>query len=481
MHKITVVGLGSGRLESLPYATYHKLLQAPVVYVRTLHHPVAQELLERGVHMLSFDQVYDQAQRYEEVYPEIVHRLLQRAEQQEVVYAVPGHPMVAEKSVQLLRAEAQQRGMPLEILPAPSFLDPAFSRLGVDPVEQGFLLLDGTQLHRRLLNPFVYTLISQIYDQQVASEVKLTLMEVYPDDAPVIVGNALGVAGEEKIEQLPLYQLDWESRRFGHLTLVAVPPLLDEQALGRRYETLLEMIQRLRGPDGCPWDREQTHASLRRYLLEETAEVLSAIDQEDPDALEEELGDLLLQIVLHAQIASEEGYFHMDDVIGALSAKIIRRHPHVFGEEKAHSAAEVERRWQLLKEKEGRKEGIGSLPQALAALEGARKLQSYAARWGFDWPDAEGVWEKINEEWQELKEAPAERRAEELGDVLFSLVNLARHWGIDPEAALAQTNQKFLRRFQHLERMAEQSGHKPGEVDMELMEQWWEQAKREEE
>lgn len=237
---------------------------------------------------------------------------------------------MAERTVQLLLAEGPGRGVQIEIGGGQSFIDPLFARLHIDPIE-GFALLDGTALAAHQVSPGLHTIIAQVYDAFVASDVKLTLMEVLPDDYVVTVATAVGVAGQERIESVPLYELD-RVDHFGNLSLVYVPPTTDETVSYRQFSYLKEIVAILRSPDGCPWDREQTHQSIRKNLIEETYEVLETIDDEDPDAMCEELGDLLMQIMLHSQMAAEDGYFTVDDVVATLNEKLVRRHPHVFGE-----------------------------------------------------------------------------------------------------------------------------------------------------
>lgn len=491
--RLTVVGLGYGDEKALPLGNWQALRGADRLYLRTVHHPVVDFLRREGVAFESFDEVYDRSARYEDVYETIVRRLLaalreaQAAGEPEVVYAVPGHPLVAERTVRLLLERVKGAGFDLEVLAAPSFLDAVSARLALDPID-GWLVLDGTGLHRAQLNPALLTVIAQVYDRAVASDVKLTLMDVYPDDYPVIVANALGVEGQEAVERIPLYELDREAGRFGHLTLVVVPPAeKDDPCLLRRYERLLDIVATLRGPNGCPWDRKQTHQTLRRYLLEEAAELVEAIDAEDPDAMQEELGDVLLQILLHAQIASETGYFHMDDVIGQLSEKLIRRHPHVFGRGAAGSAAEVAANWEEIKRREREAKGLlppssllAKVPPSLSALMTAEGLQRIAAEVGFDWPNRTGVLAKVREELAEVERASDEERAGEMGDLLFAVVNLCRVYGVDPEAALAQANRKFRRRFEYIEARLREAGRTFAETTLEEMDGWWEEAKRQE-
>lgn len=258
---------------------------------------------------------------------------------------------------------------------------------------------------------------------------------------------------------------------------------------GEAIRELLEIMARLRGPGGCPWDREQTLESLKPYLIEEAYEVLDAMDEGDSEAHREELGDLLLQIVFHAEIAREEGKWDFAEVSRSISRKLKDRHPHVFGEEKARDAAEVERNWARLKaaEKERKKGGpvsvLDGVPRQAPALLRAERTGEKASRIGFDWPDAEGPRAKIEEELRELDEAAGRGDREaifhEVGDLLFSVVNLARHLGAPPEDALRAAIARFERRFHRVEERLRAEGHQPGEhVDLDKLEALWQQAKR---
>lgn len=353
MSKIYIVGLGSGSLEHMTLEVYRLLTKATPLFLRTKAHPAAKKLSEAGIHFTSFDSLYEELPSFADVYEAIVSRLEEELNKQSgapIYYAVPGHPLVAEKTVQLLMERAPKAGYELEVVGGQSFLDPLFARLAVDPVE-GFQLLDGTCIEAHQLHPALHTVITQVYDTRIASEVKLTLMDVYPDEYVITMATAIGIKEEERVVQIPLYELD-RQESYGNLTCVYIPPTDNESILNRQYYRARQIISILRGPEGCPWDREQTHQSLKKYLQEETEEVLQAIDQQDPENLLEELGDLLLQIFLHAQIAEEEGYFNMEDVLFSLSDKMIRRHPHVFGEERAATPEEVTNLWEKIKQRE---------------------------------------------------------------------------------------------------------------------------------
>lgn len=493
--QITVVGLGTGDENQLTLGVWRKLEAAGArggaIFLRTREHPMVAMLDHHSLRYETFDAVYEAHEGFDAVYEQIASQLIERAKAAnsgEVLYAVPGHPMVAERTVQLLRERCPAEGVLLTLMGGESFLDQAFLRLGFDPIE-GFQLLDGTSLTAGGLNPQLHTLIGQVYDVYTASDVKLTLMELYPDDYPVIVGHALGVAGEERVREVPLYELD-RVEGYGNLSLVWIPRTDREDVRSRTFTRLHEIVAILRSPEGCPWDREQTHQSLRKNLIEEAYEVLETIDEDDPDHMREELGDLLLQIMLHSQIEAEDGTFTVFDVIRELNEKLIRRHPHVFGTAQAENADEALGNWQQIKEEEKRRKGIdpdelpllSGVPRELPGLMKAYKLQKKAASVGFDWGTKEEVLPVVESELAEVKEAierfgKAEQQ-EELGDLLFAVVNLARFLKVDPEEAMADANRKFFERFGYIEAQLRLKGKSFDQTDLQEMESLWQEAKK---
>lgn len=479
--KITVVGLGPGDEEGLSLGIFRLLTRAEDLWLRTGRHPVVSWLDEEGVSYQTFDSVYEKHTDFSSVYREIADQLFARARKGNVVYGVPGHPMVAEKTVEILQREGRKQEVLVEVKGGTSFMDAVFTCVGVDPVE-GFLLLDGTALDAGFVNPRVHQLITQVYDRMVASEVKLTLMEVYPDDTPVTVVTAAGVSGQERVEQVPLYMLDREDR-FGNLSTVYIPPSSEPDVLHRQFSTLVEIISRLRAPGGCPWDRKQTHETLRPYLLEESYEFLEAVAEADPDRMADELGDVLLQVLLHAQIASETGEFAIRDVMKNLADKLIRRHPHVFGDESVEDERDVKRKWEEIKARErGAEERslLEGVPEEFPALARALKLQKKAAGVGFDWDSVEGVRDKLEEELAEVFAASSAEREEEVGDLFFTAVALARLFQVDPEQALLGACRKFVRRFRWMEKEARRMGRPMDDFPLTQLDVWWEQAKEEE-
>ncbi len=484
MSELIVVGLGAGRKGLMTEETKRLLTEETCVRLRTAKHPTVAELGEEGYTFLSFDHIYDEKDTFDEVYTTITDECLALAKETgRLIYAVPGSPLVAEKTVQMLRARAEKEGVSLTILPAMSFLEVLYVRLGVDPIN-GLTILDGDDIGDLPPDNVAALVITQVYDRAVASEVKLALMEQYDDEQPVTFVRNLGLDDEE-VREIPLYELDRQPN-IDHLTSVYVPRR-EKRTATFDMEPLVDVMATLRSPGGCPWDIEQTHDSLRRYMIEEVYEAIEAIENEDAPLLCEELGDLLLQIVFHARVAEECGEFSMQDVIDGVTEKMIRRHPHVFGDISVRDAGEVLVNWEAIKakEKEGkRKSALDGVSPGLPALMAAFKLQKKAAKVGFDWTEVKDVWEKVREELGELAEASAEGDVkaveEEFGDVLFSLVNLSRFLHIEPETSLTAANHKFRRRFTFIEDKVHELGKKWDDMTLAEMDKLWEQAKLEE-
>ncbi|WP_114572221.1 bifunctional methyltransferase/pyrophosphohydrolase YabN [Exiguobacterium flavidum] len=470
-HPITIVGLGAGEIGQLPLGVYRLLKSTDQpIYLRTAEHPVVSELEAEGMKFTSLDAIYEKHDTFEAVYEEIVEMLIVHAEKGPVIYAVPGHPLVAESAVQQLIARTETI-----IGGGQSFLDPMFTALKVDPIE-GFQLLDATSLDIDEAEIGQHVLIGQVYDALVAGDVKVMLMERYPDEHPVKLVTAAGTSFEQVVE-VPLYELDRVSE-LSNLTTLYVPPAPPESA-ERDFATLKRIIATLRGENGCPWDKEQTHVSLKRHLIEEAYELLEAIDLEDDELIVEELGDVLLQVMLHAQIGADEGYFDIRDVIGTLSEKMIRRHPHVFGDAHADSSEQVVENWQRIKaeEKTERTSLLDGIVKGQPALMRAEQIQKKVAKVGFEWSDVEGALEKVREEIEELLQAKEEERLSEFGDILFSLAIVGKYLGLSAEEALQMTNDKFIRRFMRMEQLSDRP---IGQLCLAEQDALWNQAKQEE-
>lgn len=495
MARITVVGLGPGSWEQLSLETFDLLCQHPNLFLRTEKHPVVEGLKTRGITFESFDGLYQQAANFDAVYTGIVKRLFQEAATGDVVYAVPGHPLVAERSVQMVLEAVSENAeveVDVKVIPAMSCLDALYVPLSIDPA-QGLQIIDCLDLLPSLsgevkLNPSIPMLCTQLYNQRIASEVKLTLMALYPDDHPVVLVQRAGIPEEEKKEVLPLYELDRQPW-IDYLTSLFVPAVKsgeDGHSFDRdmgSFNTLIEIMDKLRKPGGCPWDAEQTYDTLKKHVIEETYEVVEAVEDGDMHKLEEELGDLLLQVVFYSQIAKEQSIFDVNGVIRNISEKLVRRHPHVFGQGvEVKSVDDVNANWEKIKHREKEDRPRFDIPRQLPALMRAEKVQKKAAEVGFDWPNVEGAWAKIHEELQELDDAVEDKSnlemKAELGDLLFAVVNTARFLQVDPEDALSGAIDKFITRFNDIEKAAIEKGTKLESMSLEEMDGLWDEAKK---
>ncbi|WP_414042105.1 MazG family protein [Macrococcus animalis] len=347
MNKITVVGLGNYGLDELPFGIYRFLNKADKVYVRTLSHPVVEDLEE--IEWISFDEVYEANDSFSNVYEEIVSRLKKLSETEDIIYAVPGHPMVAESTTELLLAD---KDLEVEILGGKSFIDDLFQAVQFDP-NNGFQMLDGTLLNKASINPRNGLIITQVYDQLIASDVKVSLLDIYPAEHKVAI--VTGARGENAdVSWHALHEMDHDFA-LSNLTSLFVPPLSEDNLSGE-FEYFTEVMDTLVGENGCPWDKAQTHQSLKRYLIEESYELFEAIDNDDIDHMIEELGDILLQVVFHAAIAKKDYLFDTREVVKSITDKMIRRHPHVFGDESISTVEELHTVWNDAKAKEGKAE-----------------------------------------------------------------------------------------------------------------------------
>jgi tetrapyrrole methylase family protein/MazG family protein len=439
---VRVVGLGPAGPDLINAATRRAIDATPVRYLRTIRHPAATAVPNAE----TFDGLYESAATIDAVYTAIVEALVLAAERYErVLYAVPGSPAVAERSVELLLADDR---VDTEVVAAMSCIDLAWVRLGVDPLAAGARIVDG---HRYAEERVVgNALVLQCDRPDVLSDIKVSL-----DGGEVVVLHHLGLP-DERVQAVPWHELDrFPADHLSSVWLTAPPDPL------RSFQDLVRTLRR-----DCPWDRAQTHESLRPYVVEEAYEVVEAIDTGVAELLEEELGDLLFQVYIHATLAEETGVFVLDDVVRGIHDKLVRRHPHVFGGEPVP--------WEELKRREKPVAGVfDGVTVAQPALSLADQLQKRAAALGFDWPDVEGAWPKIIEELEELRAATTDEQAGELGDLLFACVNVARHLRIDPEQALRDAARKFRARFEEVERRRVERG-----LSSNARDQLWDEVKR---
>lgn len=478
---LKIMGLGPGAYEALTIGALKKLKNNKNIYFRTEKHPTVDFLKDEGIKFESYDHAYEKYDSFDDVYKYIAEDLITKIKDDEdLIYAVPGHPLVAEKSVINLIELCKENNIQYEVLPAVSFVDAMMEALQVDPIE-GVKIIDAFDMKNQILDKRVGTIITQVYNNFIASEVKLRLLEGYEDDTEIIFVRAAGVEGLESIRKIPLYELDWQED-IDYLTSIYIPKDLGNK---KDFQDLLDIIETLRNPGGCPWDREQTHESLKSALLEECYEVIDAIENEDEDALIEELGDVLLQVVFHASIGKEDGYFDIMDVIGGISNKMINRHPHVFGNEEANTSEQVLVNWdEIKKEEKGIKtltEEMQNIAKSLPATTRAYKVQKKAKKVGFDWDDVNCAMDKVKEELNEIKEVyNCEDKSiieGEVGDLLFACINVARFLEVDGELALDKTIKKFIKRFSYIENEAIKNNKNLKDMTLEEMDKLWEEAK----
>ena len=354
-----------------------------------------------------------------------------------------------------------------------SLVSKAFDVLRIVPPSKLVLLEGGTlaDVHVPPYPPDMAVLFMNVDTRETASQIKKVLLTTYP------AAHEISWVNDEASEKLQIDALD--EKEFSTGTCLYVPPLAE----GMSFESIAEIVAHLRAPDGCPWDKEQTHESLRKHLLEESYEAITAIDSGDFADMREEFGDLLLQIVLQSQIANEEKQFNVNEVIQAIHSKIVRRHPHVFGDLELEDVQGVLVNWEKLKENERKEKKqekglLDGVPAALPALSQAQEYQDRAARVGFDWPEIDGVLDKVKEEIEEIKHAETDfELASEIGDLFFALVNVSRWKYVDSESALRGTNLKFKKRFAYVEKGARKQGRELSSLTLDEMEALWQEAK----
>jgi tetrapyrrole methylase family protein / MazG family protein len=491
MVTVVVVGLGPAGPELVTAEAAQVIAAAPpgARFLRTSRHPAAAAV--PGAR--AFDDLYEAADSFDAVYAGIVDALVEATEDQAssgggpVVYAVPGSPSVAEATVGLLRADPR---VEVRTVPGVSFLDLAWDRLGVDPMAAGVRLVDAAAFPVEAAGSTGPLIVGQCWNRDLLSGLKLAVAEA-PESGAVLLHH-LGLP-DEAVVAVSWSDLD-RALEPDHLTSVWIPQLA--APVGAELLRLAELVRTLR--QRCPWDREQTHSSLTRHLLEESYEVLEAIEGLDRDGrrtpaafahLEEELGDLLFQVYFHATLAAEEGQFGLADVARGIHDKLVGRHPHVFGDVAVDSAEQVVTNWERIKKKEkGRRSVMDGVPGNLPALHHADKVQRRAGSVGFDWDGVEGPLAKIDEELAEVRTALAAHPARpgqvpdpevkaEIGDLLFSVVNVARHAGVDPEAALRASSAEFVRRFRLVEERAGAEGVDMDAADLATLDRLWNEVK----
>ncbi|NLC66134.1 MAG: nucleoside triphosphate pyrophosphohydrolase [Clostridium sp.] len=474
-----IVGLGPGSMDSLTLGTV-KLIKKHPLFLRTEMHPTVEYLKEIKKDYISYDQIYDSKETFEDVYEEIKEDIIKQHEKYgEIVYAVPGHPLVAEKTVSLLIKYLKEKELSYKVYSAVSFIDVILQELEVDPID-GLLIIDALNIENEYPNFDKNIIITQVYSKRVASNVKVSLGNYYNDEDDIFIISRAGTR-ESYIKKIKLYELD-RVEGIDHLTSVFIPKV--ENNYG--FYDFIKIIEKLRDKDkGCPWDIKQTHESLKKNLIEESYELVEAIDKKDFAGIEEELGDVLLQVALHSTIGNEAGDFSIHDVIKTVSNKMIYRHPHVFDKTNKLTETEIEKQWSELKQKENGdkkiKETLSDISSSYPSLLKAELVQKKVSISGLDLIDLKQVFEKLEEELYEMKEEVLTNNKvgieEEFGDLIFSLVNLGRFLELNSELALAKSIDKFRERIYKVEELVLADGLKINDLEAIEYDKYWQKAK----
>lgn len=475
MSTIQIIGLGAGNTDDLTVRAYKALSEKIPTFARTDRHPIVDEL-RKNMDIESFDDYFEKYDTFDEIYEKMTLKLIELSKQYgKITYCTAGSPyygdIVTKKLINEYKSEINTI-----IIDGMSFLDKCLKLSGYADYNN-ITVLDCLEADEFSFDVNSFNIITQVYDLEIASQLKIKLMEIYPEGVNTLIVNVL----EENVKDVPLFMIDQE-KNYGFSTYFCILPIEISKNRVYNINNLLRIVKVLRGPDGCPWDKKQTHHSIRQHVIEEAYEVVDAIDNYDIDNLVEELGDLLFQVVFHAELGSEEGYFNFSDVVTNLCKKMYFRHPHVFGDVKADNAEDALISWENSKLKEKNlttyTDNLKNVPKALSTLSRSYKIQKRAAEVGFDWPDAEGAVLKIKEELLEFIEEynndNIENMEEEFGDLLFALVNFARFKRINPDIALNKTINKFIDRFEYIEK---NSTKDLKQMTLKEMDELWEESK----
>lgn len=479
MKHITVVPLGPGAPEFLTLGALEVLSKASTVILRTGRHRACEELLKRGIAYATLDHLYEEADDFDALNKRAAKELWEAAAQGPVAYGV-ADPTSDETVRELQNGAGPQKKV--EVLSGVPLYAPCLCALPGIPESQGLRILPAASCGEAALIPSEPLLITELNSRLLTGDVKCWLLSLHDPEGEVFFFPP-GETARRTARKIPLSDLD-RQKAYDHTSAVYVPaaPLLARKR--HDFFDLLHVMQKLRAPDGCPWDKEQTHQTLRPYLLEEAYEAVAAIDEGDMDHVADELGDVLLQVVFHAEVARQHGEFDIRDVTTAICQKMISRHAHIFGSVKCDTAEEVVLSWDKQKKRErglsSQAEVLKDVPRHLPALMRAGKVQQKARQVGFDWDDPREALKKVGEETREVLEEleKGSDPGEELGDLLFAAVNVARLCKKQPEFLLQEAVEKFIRRFERMEKMILEAGKALEHLTLSEMDVYWEKGKQ---
>ncbi len=476
MPKLTIIGTGTKKINDISLEGFKTLEDNAFKYVRTDRHPFVEYLRDENIKFETFDKYFEEMKNLNQVYESIIDEILKKIRTKETIYYyVPGSPYYGDVVTEYF-IKNKIDDIKVEIIDSISFWQKALSLVAGN--NENIKTLSGEEYDFYDIDINSNLLFTQIFNKDIAEKIKLDLGEIYGDEYKV---NIIDVILENTME-IPVLKVD-KLKKYSFSTYIFVESIEKSTKELYNVNNLLKTMETLRGPDGCPWDRKQTHESIRDCLIEEAYEVVDAIEKEDYENFIEELGDLLLQVVFHAQIAREEGYFNIYDVYTGICKKLNERHPHVFGDVEAEDVDEALKSWEYIKGKEKKLdtyyEKLMGVPKALSPLTKSYKIQKIAAEVGFDWPDIKGAVSKIHEELDELLKEydkfDKDKIEDELGDLLFAIVNFSRFLKINPDTALNRTVNKFIKRFKYIE---DNSNKSLKDMSLEDMDELWEKSKR---
>jgi tetrapyrrole methylase family protein/MazG family protein len=468
MQTITIVIIPAP--DALTLAQQKALLGKGTTFLQTEKHPSVQVLRDLRLSFVSMDDLFESSEDFDALNAAIAKRLCEAGD---CVYLATGS--IQKSQLPAIQKAAQSRGITVRVLPHLSAGDVAF------PDREAAISISAHDLPEGI-DPEQNYVVEEIDSRIIAGEVKLFLSEFVPDESTVSLAS-IGGDGSFATREIKLCELD-RQKRYDATTILYISRCEYEARTRHGFDDVMRIVRRLRAPNGCPWDREQTHDSLKNALLEESYELIDAIDEQDDAHICEEMGDVLLQFALHAAIAEEQCAFTARDACTELVEKLIYRHPHVFGSIRVSGSDEVLKNWDALKMSQRNQttqtEVLKSVPKSFPALLRSRKVQKKAADVGFDWESAEQSFYKIAEETQELKEAMEQKShvEEEMGDLLFAVVNVARLLKLEPEFLLMQATDKFIGRFEIMEQLARKRGNELKDLSFSEQDKLWDEAKK---